>query len=403
MMSLFIQSGEALTLDPSITISVGNENYTFATQMEFSSVNYNEAPSWICFNTTGFNISSPNPINITLIKIHSNMLTALDGATLVKFKANATLGTTVYFNITGFIASQKCALYKDNVFFSYLTIDSGGRVNFSHSSWSEHTFEIRAGSIANFTYAPAYPTNEDTVIFHDTSIGYYITQKKWYINHTCVATNNSDDEFNYNQTFNLSDMFVVGLRMTNGVNVSWLNQTVQVDRNVSMNKSVAGAGLNYVCYHQQLATTAYALATSFGVSTGSWIHMYNKTKLGWDSYWVGHTGVNFPVRTWDVVIIVVGSNKTTRVNLSGDVTTNQSKSITAGYSYLTWSQWNESSSMQNMSSYGLIAGDWIFMYNTTARTWSSYWVGFVGDDTLITGYSCFVVNVAGARTIHLGD
>jgi len=253
---------------------------------------------------------------------------------------------------------------------------------------------------AYFTDPPE--TQENAIIFHDKSIG-NIVQKKWYINHMCVATNDSGGIFNYNRTFNLSNRYQIGFRVADNVNEDWVNQTLQIDRNLTLKKSAIGAGLNYVCYHQQAPTTASALASSFGVGTGSWIHSYNKTRHRWDGYWVGFAGVNFPVRTWDVVIIVVGANKTTRVNLTGDVTTNQSKSITAGYSYLAWSQWNESSSMQNMSTYGLLNGDWIFMYNTTARSWSSYWVGIVGDDTAITGYSCFVVNVAGGRTVHLGD
>lgn len=142
VMSMSSVSADDWVVEPSWTYQVGNENYTVSSSMGFSQIIYNE--SWIKFNTTDFNISSSNPINLSLSYLNSNPLTANAGDTILSFSANAS-GGVVSFNISGFSPSTVYTLYRDDATVNTYTTDSGGYLNFTNDVWSDHDFDVKEG------------------------------------------------------------------------------------------------------------------------------------------------------------------------------------------------------------------------------------------------------------------
>ena len=134
-----------VTYDNSTVFNVDNENYTFpAGGMTFSQVMINELDSWIKVNDTDFNITSTNPINITLSYLNSNFSGATSGDSVLTFSANTTAGT-VWFNLTGFKASTTYTLFRDSVAISTYSSNSDGNLSFSNAVWSSHDFDIQHG------------------------------------------------------------------------------------------------------------------------------------------------------------------------------------------------------------------------------------------------------------------
>ncbi len=134
-----------VTYDNTTVFNVDNENYTFpAGGMTFSQVMINESGSWIKFNNTDFNITSSNPINITLSYLNSNIAGASTGDTVLSFNADTTAGT-VWFNLTGFKASTTYTLYRDSVVITTYNSNSEGNLSFSNAVWSDHDFDIKEG------------------------------------------------------------------------------------------------------------------------------------------------------------------------------------------------------------------------------------------------------------------
>ena len=61
----FVLHAFAITITPDTQFIVGNETYTVYQTMDFHTITV--GPSYIIFNTTGFDISSDNDITITLV------------------------------------------------------------------------------------------------------------------------------------------------------------------------------------------------------------------------------------------------------------------------------------------------------------------------------------------------
>lgn len=134
-----------VTYDNTTVFNIGNENYTFpAGGMTFSQVMINESGSWIKFNDTDFNITSANPINITLSYLNDNFTSATSGDSVLTFSANTTAGT-VWFNLTGFKASTTYTLHRDSVAITTYDSNGDGNLSFSNAVWSSHDFDIKEG------------------------------------------------------------------------------------------------------------------------------------------------------------------------------------------------------------------------------------------------------------------
>lgn len=159
-----IKITKAVTIGTDTYFIVGNENYSVNSgTMEFSQIVIDGTN--IRFNDTFFNVSSGGAIIIKLIKIANNIkTTAAPGDVVLKFTGTATTGTT-YFNISGFKNSYVYDIYKNNVFAYTRTTDTKGRVNFSQTSWSTITFEVREQTANNPpVISNEYPTTGATGI-----------------------------------------------------------------------------------------------------------------------------------------------------------------------------------------------------------------------------------------------
>lgn len=137
---LSINAEAELVIGTNIIFQSGNENYTVDSgTMKFSRIQIND--TWMCFNDTGFNITSPNYIDISLENIATTIIGASVNTNVLSFKADTT-GGKVWFNISGFEINQSYDVRRDNVLLNSLTSNATGVISFSSNIWSVHSFDI---------------------------------------------------------------------------------------------------------------------------------------------------------------------------------------------------------------------------------------------------------------------
>jgi len=139
-------SAEVITVYPGVYFDIENdmERYGVNQTMNFSQIIINE--SWIMFNTTDFNITAPNFINISLTVIDSSPLVSVVDDLILGFWANST-GGTVWFNISGFESNADYYVMKDGVNFTNCPSNATGIINFSDTVDDNYLYEIFNGSI----------------------------------------------------------------------------------------------------------------------------------------------------------------------------------------------------------------------------------------------------------------
>ena len=141
-----------VNFDNTTMFQVDNENYTFPSSgITFSEVAYNETGSWIRFSNTDFNVTSTNPINITVSYLNSNIPGASKGDVVLSFDAESS-GGLVWFNLSGFNPGGDYTVYVDGVYEEVVAADGSGVISFNHSSWSEHSVSIKAGEMSPSMY-----------------------------------------------------------------------------------------------------------------------------------------------------------------------------------------------------------------------------------------------------------
>jgi len=155
--------------DDSTIFNIGNENYTFpASGITFSEVAYNETGSWIRFNNTDFNVTSTNPINISVSYLNSNIPSAENKEKTLEFDANTNSGL-VYFNLSGFRSNTKYTVTRtDDSGNEYMSVyeTSGGILRFTNDDWSTGTFTIHQGDLTpeEDPGTPTPPTTKEYLI-----------------------------------------------------------------------------------------------------------------------------------------------------------------------------------------------------------------------------------------------
>ena len=130
--------------DDDVVLSIGNENYsTNPPGLSFSKIMINESGSWIKFNDTDFNITSSNPINITLSYLNDNFTAASDTEEVLAYTVNSASGL-VWFNLSGFKPSTTYTFYRDGGAVQTYSSDSEGNISYSNSVWGS-TFSMKQG------------------------------------------------------------------------------------------------------------------------------------------------------------------------------------------------------------------------------------------------------------------
>jgi len=148
-----------LTTGPedSVQFIIGNETYIADETTNFNSITIDS--SHIIFNNTGFYLTAPNDIIITLVYINDNVAGADDADKVVEFLAD-TSGGNVLFDLSGFPAGNDYVVKRDGESFSYPTADSSGYISFSSIVDEDKQFEILQvgdGVENNPPYAPSNP------------------------------------------------------------------------------------------------------------------------------------------------------------------------------------------------------------------------------------------------------
>ena len=135
----FSTVAKGVIIDPDIEFIVENETYVVQTSMDFNSITISE--TYIVFNTTGFHISSPNNIRITLVSLHGDITGADNGEKVVAFYAE-TFNGEVWFSLSGFPPNNEYVVNRDGDPISYPTANNSGFITYSNSDWSIQLFEI---------------------------------------------------------------------------------------------------------------------------------------------------------------------------------------------------------------------------------------------------------------------
>jgi hypothetical protein len=162
---LFITSSIAIVVNPPVIVrdftsagtyyhSSGNLAY-FAVDhvMTFTQVVVDS--TYVEFNNTKFNISSPNRINISLSYLGTTM-NGSSGTTIISFYAQTTAGNA-RFNISGLTSSRTYTIYKNNATMVNATANSTGWIYFTNSVWTTAYFNIKLLGVL-----PTVTTNAST-------------------------------------------------------------------------------------------------------------------------------------------------------------------------------------------------------------------------------------------------
>ena len=187
----------------------------------------------------------------------------------------------------------------------------------------------------------------------------------------------------------------------NSTNDIWssLTKVIRIDRNATLLTPEEGeAGYNYFAW-QGNETNCSALSSILNITNG-WIHVYNKTADDWDGYFINFgVGENSNISNWGNAVIVVGENKTTRINTTYNHSYVQQISLKTGYNLISWSNFS-STTAANLSF--LENGEWVYLWDTLNESWNGYLKGIGGNDFDIKGYDTIVIYANSERSIRIG-
>jgi hypothetical protein len=134
---LLSSSSLAVLVDTNVKFLVENETYVVQQPMKFHTITIDA--SYIIFNDTGFYITSPNDIDVTLIYMNTSIDD--DRNKILEFKAGVTSGN-VSFVISGLERNINYAVEKNDVRISMFKSNDTGHITFYNDLWSNHNFKI---------------------------------------------------------------------------------------------------------------------------------------------------------------------------------------------------------------------------------------------------------------------
>jgi len=183
--------------------SGGNAYFTTNQSMGFQQIVLDA--SYVKFNTTGFYVESPNQVNISLVYINENILTATDGEKVLEFWVNTSTGN-VFFNISGMKGNSNYVITQDGGAYTTNTTNASGYITFNSTDWTEHRFEITYETQGAFSIASPYPVN------------------------ACTGTSRPPENISISATGTGFDVYIYYTNMTTGVNTTtlmdvWYGQT----------------------------------------------------------------------------------------------------------------------------------------------------------------------------------
>lgn len=187
--SLFLLFGasvfvSAVVIDPSMQFVVQNETYTVNSTMVFDQIIISDTS--IVFNDTGFYITAPNSITITLIYINDDVSGAVNGEKLLDFYATTASGT-VPFDLSGFAGLAEYLIRRNGNVHATSTATVGGMISFSNAVWSG----TQRFTIYQQAAAPSDPTPPQiSGVTRSTSNPLDTSSSYGWVNVSCTATDN---------------------------------------------------------------------------------------------------------------------------------------------------------------------------------------------------------------------
>ena len=158
---------QSVIIEPGVEWEIGNETYTVNQSMNFSSIII--ADTYIVFNNTGFNVTAPSNIGITLDYIDEDIKNVANGTKVVGFYAD-TIGGSVWMNVSGFSTNTAYNVYRDSVLHDSYNTNSTGVLPIFSSSWSsEYLFDVYLTGNSAPSQSNPSPSNESTGVSNSTS------------------------------------------------------------------------------------------------------------------------------------------------------------------------------------------------------------------------------------------
>ena len=103
---------------------------------------------------------------------------------------------------------------------------------------------------------------------------------------------------------------------------TWDALAIVVDKNIKVRVNITTPvntsqhltiprGYSYLVWSDATPTTSKNL--SIGLQVGDWVFLYNTTSGSWYTYWIGYTGDDFPIQTYDVIVVNVQNPRQIKV------------------------------------------------------------------------------------------
>jgi hypothetical protein len=174
----------AVVITPDVQFVVGNETYKVNATMVFSQIIIDS--SYIVFNTSGFFVTAPNSITVTLVFIRNNIGGASNGERVLDYYGSTASGK-VWFNLSGFPSGANYTIKRGGVTIASSVANASGYIRFSNSVWgSQQRFQIyqQAGAPVDSTPPVVSLVSLASSSPLDTQVGY------GWENVTCTVTDN---------------------------------------------------------------------------------------------------------------------------------------------------------------------------------------------------------------------
>jgi len=170
-------------VEPGYRYNIGNETYQTNAPMNFERVIYTD--TFIIFNNTGWNITSPSNILITLRHINDSTINEVANSELIEFEVYLVSGSTA-INISGFRENIIYNIYRDSVFDSSFLSNNTRCIDINVDSGVSYIYTIYQGGNTAPTITNPSPSDTATGVTLSPTLSANISDADgnlmdWYI------------------------------------------------------------------------------------------------------------------------------------------------------------------------------------------------------------------------------
>jgi len=161
LFSILLPVLNGVIIDTGVDFDVENETYRVNAAMNFSRIII--ADTYIIFNNTGFNVTSPSNILITLRHINDSTITSVSDSRIIEFEVYLVSGTTT-ISISGFAVNILYNIYLDSVSDSSFVSNSTGCIDITVDSGVSYIFTVYRGGNSAPVISGEFPSDGATNI-----------------------------------------------------------------------------------------------------------------------------------------------------------------------------------------------------------------------------------------------